>query len=65
MAVNSCNLFYYLLYTMFTCFVFGENHNSTSKSHSIGMSKEEKMSLRQVFNYWQICKTLFAKLNEV
>ncbi|XP_026675888.1 ER degradation-enhancing alpha-mannosidase-like protein 3 [Diaphorina citri] len=49
MAVNSYNfhVFYYLLYSMFSCFVHGENYNHTSKSYTNGMSKEEKMTLRE------------------
>ncbi|KAI5734842.1 hypothetical protein M8J77_011079 [Diaphorina citri] len=49
MAVNSYDfhVFYYLLYSMFSCFVHGENYNHTSKSYTNGMSKEEKMTLRE------------------
>lgn len=49
MAVNSCNfhLIFYLLYSLFTCSVFGDNHNFTSKTHTNGMSKGEKTALRE------------------
>uniref|UniRef100_A0A8D9DVG5 alpha-1,2-Mannosidase n=1 Tax=Cacopsylla melanoneura TaxID=428564 RepID=A0A8D9DVG5_9HEMI len=49
MAVNSFSLyiFYYLLYSVFSCFVCGESLNFTSKSYTNGMSKEEKMTLRE------------------